>query len=269
MMSAGCAFEQQNSNSPSPVGGPGRTQPGQGLAPALQALLDPWSMQFDGCEELAVSYTWPGPTNPSEPPPGWETPPVPVFTRTVYTVLSCERFAWMEFERPIKMIFETHTNYVANDCHPGPGQDLQILINAFVDDAQVASELSQRLGMRVLVAAIERTVEATVGVEEITYSWSVNESAANRIQYHVSGETRPGADRSRGTVWHHEERLYRATGTMTSGLPERQAYVSRAEFHPPSVMADYPLPTDGGFTAVTREDVLPWRIDVFEEMDCS
>lgn len=196
-------------------------------------------------------------------------PRATMFSRTVYAFLDCERFFWMEFDRPMMMILEMHDNYVANDCHPGSGHTLLILTAAYVSDEDIGSALQARMDMPAVPAIIERTVEALAIGNEVRYAWNVNGSKPSWISYLVDGDNSPGADFTRGWAWHNGTSLYRATGTIHTKTPDAQPYASRASFEPPATMAAHPLPPDGAFTAITRDSTLHMNIEVFEEMDCS
>ncbi len=175
----------------------------------------------------------------------------------------------MEFDRPIQLILEMHNNYVANDCHPGPAATILILVSAYVDDPEIASELRDQLHFPAVDAAIERTVGSLPIGEEIRYTWSVDGADPSWVSYLVSGDNSPGAHFPRGLVWHNETHLYRAMGTIETNTPGAQPYASRADFQAPSVMAQYPLPTDGAFTTLVRDSTLPMNVEIFEKMDCS
>ncbi len=198
---------------------------------------------------MTTGVTWPADTNPARPPANWSADQGGVGSDLSLYLLSCERFNWGPFERPLKMILELHTNMTPPaSCTKGSYEYFQVLNSIWVDDPQVATFLASNLSLPVHLSAITMQTAGTPGLTfTANWSWRPETGQPSDVATTIAlGYETHGSARER-IAWVAQGRvsLLDMQQTLSGYLPE--AVLTPGHMRPPMLLSKMgdPYPGDG------------------------
>ncbi len=136
------------------------------------------------------------------PPAAWTQPTFAIQTNTNYLYYECERFAWMEFERPVRLLAEVNTNFVAdNNCTTGDHFPASLVQAIYLDDAELASALQERYSLPVQLSALKLEAELTNTPMAVQLEWQVGDNPRSASTFRFEGDLTAGTPDRSSWVW--------------------------------------------------------------------
>ncbi len=158
--------------------------------------------QWSDCTYMWLKFTWPGPTNPRGPPANWTQPTFALQTNTYYAYYECERFSWMDFERPIKILWELNGNLVAdNNCTTGDNFPASLVEAVYLDDAEIADAWKDQYELPTQIATMSLTTQLSSKPMEARLEWRVADYPPSVGTYRFGGDLVRDAPHSAYIVW--------------------------------------------------------------------
>lgn len=134
----------------------------------------PRNFDLTDCRRQDASFAWPAALAPGKTIPGWEGEGLGPEVDVHMVFMDCLRFGWGSFERPVKILYESHTKRVAPDqCNAYGSFDVSQVLHAFwVDDQALADSLAHAFGIPAAFANITVADQSIGGV--FSKHWSVH-----------------------------------------------------------------------------------------------
>ncbi|MCA1810544.1 MAG: hypothetical protein LC623_00850 [Halobacteriales archaeon] len=147
-------------------------------------------VHWDACEGWETGWKYP----PGHPPgaqhnPKWGDPETNLFATMLTFARDCQRVSWGPFERPVRMILETHDfQQVPLSCYTGdnaPDADVVVLkamSSLWVNDTQLADYLKQTYpGMPVYYSAIQTHAQPQGTLMAHQWTWGLSEQNQSEL----------------------------------------------------------------------------------------
>jgi hypothetical protein len=132
----------------------------------------PLSTQWNHCHGGDTAFTWAGDTGPGKPPGNWSKGQGEG-SDVLLMLLTCERFSWGPFERPVTFVAETHNNIAPpQECRQGPWEYYYALNALYVNDSQVAQYLQETYGLPAKHANITVTDASFANYRNTYWHWA-------------------------------------------------------------------------------------------------
>lgn len=235
----------------------------------------PRQAHWTDCEGMTSVFNWPLGATHAPHAPGWEPVGPRVATEIELYGLECQRFSMGPFERPIRMIMETHDYQEApQGCYPedpAPGlTEFQTLNTIWFNDQEVVDYVDAVLGMPVHYANITIEEEPVAeGTKWWQWSWGIEGQETSWL--------RGFDDQERDIMETHEFRIFWYNDTAVSAMDYTshennpgwvQNIFAYGQMQPPMLMADWP--TDyGGVTNTLLEARADATITKYNDFVCT
>ncbi|MCA1812272.1 MAG: hypothetical protein LC623_09735, partial [Halobacteriales archaeon] len=152
LLLSGCAASTPPTDSPTSLPSSSTSSSGQPRPPVVvENQTYAREVHWDDCQGWESGWKY-GPAAPpgSHHNPKWSDPEVGLFVTVVTEAMDCQRVSWGPFERPVRMIWETHDwQEIPESCFSGPNEpnaDVTVgraLASFWVNDTQLADYLQQ------------------------------------------------------------------------------------------------------------------------------
>ncbi|MEA3204239.1 MAG: hypothetical protein QOI63_1919 [Thermoplasmata archaeon] len=199
----------------------------------------PTGLELSGCTGWdAVSTPLPGAAAPGQAPPGWE-PRTNAMPSVILTALACSRLALGPFERPVRLLLETHERATPPPACWG-NLPYGIVASVWVDDVEVAGYLVDRLGLPAHATRFEEAPGPAPGLR--TWTWG---DPAARSSLTLDGQDAAAVGGpQRNLLWPRGDGIGRLTLALHADSP-LESLPTTGTMQPPMLLAGSP---GGAFT---------------------
>lgn len=253
---------------PSPSGDPG---PGPGTPAAAAAAADAPGLRMSGCIGWSAGPTVPGPRPSARTPPGWEEDPPGATSSVGLLALDCARVSVGPFERPLRLLVETTTSFLAPETCLGSVDAVTVFLvpnTVWLEDAEVAGHLASTFGLDAIVRPLSTEVQQAGGADVHSWSWGLEGQPESRVQV-----TDAGSDQAQDSLpdqrlfWAAGGRLARLDLDLTLDGPETAPALVEGTVQPPMLLHDAGRPfawTGMWYNAGSVEG----RLTLYEDFAC-
>ncbi|HUR63962.1 MAG TPA: hypothetical protein VM241_05730 [Candidatus Thermoplasmatota archaeon] len=211
--------------------------PPPGSGPATGAPPRPAGLELTGCTGWhGDTPSLPSPLVPGKAPPGWEPDPANPAS-VVMDGYACSRLSVGPFERPVRIVLDSHTNVnFPPSCNPkGGSTPMAVLGTLWVNDTAVARYLNQTYGLPARASPITDEVQAVGPARAHRWTWGTGHASALNV-------TEDGT----GFVSYATERIFWERGGGVSVLDLALQHDAPPVQHPAVGTAQPPMLLAGG-----------------------
>lgn len=184
LLFSGCSEPPQERPSHSPANEPetglNYTNAGVTTDQPISPALRPSGFALTDCIGITANFEWPLEQGPGKAPKSWEQQLIfgGVGSSELVEVFACGRVSWGSFERPMTILFESHSKAdVPAQCE---SESLTWIVNSiWTSDAEFADFLETTYGVPTHVTAFSFAFENSTQRSSIAWKWNTEGSESS------------------------------------------------------------------------------------------